>query len=145
MRTVTDRVVQLLADGGLTVGDGWGDGMDVPFVVVWSGDRQLDGTLGPDQRWTHLSQRFQVTCVGRTREQAEWLSDRVDEVMQQGDGDGWHVIVLPRPMIVRDDETGAEPDWLAYPQYQVELMMPTVPEPDPDPVGLFVGTFEEMF
>ena len=128
MRTVTDRVVQLLADGGLTVGDGWGDGMDVPFVVVWSGDRQLDGTLGPDQRWTHLSQRFQITCVGRTREQAEWLSDRVDEVMQQADGDGWHVIVLPRPMIVRDDETGAEPDWLAYPQYLVELMMPSEPD-----------------
>ena len=126
MRVVTDRVIQLLETGGLTVGDAWGGGMDVPFVVVWSGDRMLGGTIGPGLRWTELSQRFQITCVGRSRQQAEWLADRVDELLQASDGDGWHITVLPRPMVVRDDETGAgsDPDWLAYPQYQIDLMLP---------------------
>lgn len=121
MRTATDTVVQVLRDGGIQVGDAVStdaDGEDLapPYVVVYPLGDARDGTLGSP--WTDVTAGIQVTCVGRTRDQAEWLADRVFVLLTGHDGDWW-VEVEPSGAVARDDTTGGPPLFYAYPRFAI--------------------------
>lgn len=82
-RPVTASIVAALTNAGLTVGAGvapTGVGGDCasgtwrPWVVVYplrGGD--LDGSIGLGQE--DAAALYQLTCVGATQEQAEWVAD----------------------------------------------------------------------
>lgn len=81
-RTHTDAIVTALEGGGLTVGrgvrntkpDGNGTLLAPPCVIVHpiSGGARF-GTLDD---WTaHAQLVYQLTCVGSTQQQAEWVRD----------------------------------------------------------------------
>lgn len=75
VRAHTDGVIARLQNEGLAVGDAVAPDVTPPYVVVYSiaggglfstfGKSHDDGTLV-----------FQVTCVGASRVQAEWLADK---------------------------------------------------------------------
>lgn len=114
MRTVTDQAIAVLEDGGLTVGDGTGKGLAVPYVVVYPLGETRDGTLGAP--WSEIRSGLQPTCVGVTREQAQWLEDRVIALLTAHDGDWW-VEVEPSGPMARDDDTGGVSLFYAYPRF----------------------------
>lgn len=124
MRTITSAVIQTLEDGGLTVGDGQnttrpdGTGADlaVPYVVVYPLSDLFDGAVGGGAVWAEVDATVQATCVGTTREQAEWLADTVHGLMLAGSTD-WRARPLPRSGVVRDDDTGGPPLFYAYPRF----------------------------
>lgn len=73
-RRHTDGVIAALEAAGLTVGDGEAEGAP-PYVVVHSiPGGSAFGSLEEPHEDAELV--YQVTCVGTTREQAEWLADR---------------------------------------------------------------------
>lgn len=84
-RTHNDAVIGTLEAAGLTVGDGedptspfgWagvpGQSVFAPYVIVYPLSGELDGSLGCPDTDGDLS--WQVTCVGSTREQCDWLLD----------------------------------------------------------------------
>lgn len=132
-RPHTAAVIARLESQGLVVGDagdpedeyGWpdipGQSQFVPYVIVYPAERQNDGSLGcPDEdseiEWT-------VTCVGSTREQCEWLHDKVDATLIG------HVLTvadrsLPRlwspfGSFTRRDDTVQPPTYIATPRYRL--------------------------
>ncbi len=113
MRTLTDDVLAILTAGGLTVEDGIGEGVP-PYVVVYPLTQIRDGSLADG--WENVDKAFQVTCEGVSRQQAEWLADRVDELMLAS---GLVVELLPRPAVMRDDTTGDRSRFKAYPRYRI--------------------------
>lgn len=82
-RPVTASIVTILTDAGLLVGAGQQptgaggdctDGSFRPWAVIHpmrGGD--LDGSLGLGQE--DAEALYQITCVGATQEQAEWVAD----------------------------------------------------------------------
>lgn len=130
-RTHDDAIVDLLEDAGIVVGDGtypeddygWqgvpGQSNFVPYAIVYPLRQTFDGSLGcPD---TDSELRWQITCVGRTREQCDWVLHRVDETLI-----GRSLTVSGRsiPRIradggagVRRDDTVQPPVFIATPQY----------------------------
>jgi len=60
------------ADGAYT--DGWGRGVFVPYLVVVCDDVQFSGPLGDTHADATLM--YRVLAVGKSREQAEWMSDK---------------------------------------------------------------------
>jgi hypothetical protein len=118
-RTLTDAVIETLEDGGLTVGDATGQGLTAPYVVVFPiAGETYDGTIGPGGTWTEIDKPFQPTCVGVTREQAEWLADRVRTLLLTP-----HADYRARPIggggTVRDDATGSPALCYAYPRFSM--------------------------
>lgn len=81
IRKHTDALVQALKDsGGITVADGDAGDLEAPYVVVYripGGDSY--GTLADLNEDAELI--YQVTCVGLNRAQAEWLVDKVTDVV----------------------------------------------------------------
>lgn len=75
LRVHTDAIIAALETAGLTVGDADAAGLSAPYVVVYSipGGR-VSGTLANPHEDAEIV--YQVTCVGSTREQAEWLADK---------------------------------------------------------------------
>ncbi len=80
LRKHTDSVIGLLRGAGLTVGDAEAQNLTPPYVVVYSlpGGRSY-GTLANPHEDADID--YQVTCVGTTREQAEWLVDRATALL----------------------------------------------------------------
>lgn len=86
-RTHDDALVAKLIDAGLVVGDaadpddpfGWqgvpGQSRFIPYAVVYPLDHLYDGSLGCPDTDSDLS--WQVTCVGSTREQCDWVRAEV--------------------------------------------------------------------
>lgn len=111
MRALTDQVIAVLKAGALTVGDGVGntkvDGSGValtpPFVVVYPLVQTRDGSL--EDAWSDVDKWFQITGEGVRRDQAEWLGDRVEELLIASD---LVVVELTRTEAARDDSTGAD-------------------------------------
>ena len=114
MRTVTDDAITVLETGGLTVGDATGKGLTAPYVVAFPIGDIRDGTIG--QPWVDLRASIQFTCVGVSREQAEWLQDRVVTLMTAASATFGHVEVLPSGAIARDDDI-SPPLFYAYPRF----------------------------
>lgn len=131
-RTHTDAVIGLLEDAGLLVGDaeapdgphGWADAPDsaafTPYVIVYPLLRTLDGSLGCPYDDADLA--WQVTCVGESRAQAEWLEHTVDESLI-----GSHPTVDDRAVVQvrhdggagpRRDDTRQPPTFISTPQYR---------------------------
>lgn len=117
MRTITDAAIGVLESGGLTVGDGTGKGLTAPFVVTYPLGDIRDGSIG--QPWERVRASLQFTCVGVSREQAEWLHDRVVTLMTAASQDLGHVEVEPSGAVVRDDDTGTAALFYAYPRFVV--------------------------
>lgn len=121
MRAVTDDVIGVLEAGSLTVGDTTGEGLTAPFVVVYPiGDGFLapgfGGSLG--EPWSQVDAGIQVTCVGVSREQAQWLEDRATALLVAHVGDWW-VQLDGSPAVSRDDDTGGPPLFYAYPRFSI--------------------------
>jgi hypothetical protein len=115
VRTLTDHVLDILRTGGMTVGDGTGEGLTPPYVVVYPLTQVRTGTL--EDPWEDVGKGFQVTCEAVSRQQAEWLADRVDALMLTS---GWVVRLLPRPEVRRDDTTGGPSRFKAWPRYRID-------------------------
>jgi hypothetical protein len=117
LRTHTGCVVTALTLGGVTTyrGIGPANPYDIaPYVVVYAGSADTDGSAeNPDADvWFEI----QITAVGRTAEQAEWVADKARRVLIDGNipppaNRAWMrrqrpaLHVLTRP-VERDDDAG---------------------------------------
>ena len=107
MRTLTDTVIGVL-EAELTVGDGTGEGLTTPYVVVYPGTQSRDGTL--DDGWSDVAKTFLAICEGTSREQAEWMADKVESLLT---GSALVVVAVNRADVNRDDTTGDPSRWKA--------------------------------
>lgn len=114
MRTLTDDIIGVLEAGGLTVADGIAEGLDPPYVVVYPLVQTRDGTWS--DAWSDVGKTFQVTCEAVSRQQAEWLADRCDDLIAASD---LVAVIAPRAEVVRDDTTGADSRFKAFPRYRI--------------------------
>ena len=75
VRKHTDAVIAALVAEGVTVGDCTAPDAAPPYVIVYPiAGGSTTGTLAaPDEDAVFV---YQVTCVGVSRRQAEWLEDR---------------------------------------------------------------------
>lgn len=121
VREHTDGVIAALESVGLVVGDAVAPSGDPPYVVVYSiSAAGWTGTLGALHDDGSLV--FQVTCVGRSRDQAEWLADKVILTVLGG------ITVTSRsiPNIALDlsggvarDDGQTPPLWTAAPRFRI--------------------------
>lgn len=83
LRTHTDAILTKLVATTIAVGDGikpanagWlgmpGEDLFEPYMVLYPLTPEFDGSLADDD---DADIEYQVTCVGETREQAEWVAD----------------------------------------------------------------------
>lgn len=131
-RDHTDAVIATLRAAGLSVGDGIrneqpdgsGEPLDPPCAVVHpipGGTRT--GTL--DDHVRHADLVYQISCVGLTRAQAEWVRDRVEEAMLGGVSVPGRLIDVIRidfgsDDARRDDDVGApELFFTSMPRYRL--------------------------
>lgn len=112
-RAHTDAVIAALVAGGLLVGDGTApqdggrqeDGSFVQYVVVYripGGSRS--GNL--DDPYGDAEFIYQVTCVGSSRRQAEWLADKAEVLLAGVTVTGRQISVAPHgnPGEAREDD-----------------------------------------
>jgi hypothetical protein len=112
-RAHTDAVIALLEGQDLLVGDHeapdgageQGDGSFVHYVVVYripGGKRS--GTLADPHGDADFI--YQVTCVGSSRRQAEWLADKAEALLAGVTVEGRRIHVVPHgnPGIPREDD-----------------------------------------
>jgi hypothetical protein len=79
-RLFINAVIVRLADTGRPVGDATGAGLAEPFSVVYPmPDLATDGPLSDPQQVTVYA--FQLTCIGLTREQAQWMQHKARSVL----------------------------------------------------------------
>jgi uncharacterized protein DUF3168 len=121
VREHTDAVIAALDAAGLEVGDAVAPNANPPYVVVYRVFDRRDGTLTrPDDDATIT---YQVTCVGTSRKQAEWLADEVGQALEAG------LIVSGRKIpriapeagsgtVMRDDDV-TPPLFYVTPRYRV--------------------------
>lgn len=127
-RDHTDAVIAALTAGDLTVGDHkapdgagrQGDGAFREYVVVYRipGGRRSGNLEDP---YGDAEFIYQITCVGTSRRQAEWLADNVDELLLAGvDVDGRSVRVVPHgnPGDPREDDVNPS-IFSATPRYRL--------------------------
>ena len=75
IRKHTDAVIAALEAAGLTVGDADAEGLTPPYAVVYKIDGgEYEGSF--ENPYEDAELIYQVTCVGVTREQAEWVADK---------------------------------------------------------------------
>lgn len=122
IRTHSDAVIAALEGAGLTVGDGTADGLTVPYAVVYniSGGR-MSGNL--DDPFEDADLVYQVTCVGRTREQAEWVADKATVTLVAGFSVAGRSIVLVTPEGgpgTRADRDVTPPVYFSTPRYTIK-------------------------
>lgn len=138
LRTHTNAMLaKLIATmSATTVGDakkpsggGWppgtvpGQSIFVPYAILYPLTPEFDGTLAATQDDAEIT--YQVTCVGSTREQAEWVADKaivafvgqtvtitgrsLVRAMQLSDGGGG----------IRRDDTVQPPLFIATPRFSL--------------------------
>lgn len=109
-RDHTDAVIAAIETIGKPVGDADAEGLAAPYFVVYGipGGRRT-GTLENPHEDSDIV--YQVTCVGDTREQTEWLVDKATETMLLG------FVVAGRSItfVSTDDHPGVRPDRDASP------------------------------
>jgi hypothetical protein len=121
VREHTDAVIAALATAGLTVGDAEAPDGDPPYVVVYRiFDRRMGTLEGPDDDATIT---YQVTCVGTSRKQAEWLADEVGDALAAGLTVTGRTIPRIAPeagsgTVMRDDDV-TPPLFYVTPRYRV--------------------------
>lgn len=130
-RTHDDALVAALVAADLVVGDGgdptdpfgWqgapGSSQFQPYVIVYPLTQTFDGGLGCSDSDSDLS--WQVTCVGATREQCDWIRHEVNTALI-----GQALTVSGRSVArvradggagTRRDDTTQPPLFIATPRY----------------------------
>lgn len=116
LRVHTDALIAALTDADLSVGDGVrnsqpdgkGTTLPPPCVVVYSMPSNLRQPTLDD--WTaHQRLAYQLSCVGSTREQAEWVADECEATVIGGftvSNRSLDAIWPQRGRLMRDDATG---------------------------------------
>lgn len=122
IREHTDAVIAALKATDLVVGDAIAPEDAVPpyAVVYLIAGGGLGGTLGDPNADATLT--YQVTCVGRSRQQAEWVGDKALELLSR------QVLVPNRrvlnvrlhipPGVQRDDQVSPPVFW-STPQFRI--------------------------
>lgn len=121
VRTHTDAVITALEDFDLTVGDARApDGHAPPYVVVYPipGGR-TSGTLDEPDADAELI--YQVTCIGSTREQAQWLVDKVLGLLDTFDVADRYIprVALEEHAGIQRDDQQTPPVFMAAPKFRV--------------------------
>jgi hypothetical protein len=97
----TLAVIDALKTIGKPVGDARKPDGEPPYAVVYPFGGTRSGPVGdPD---ADASLTWQITCVGRDREGAEWMADRVAEVMDGG------VVNIPGRKVMRAQTVSDQP------------------------------------
>lgn len=123
-RTHIDAVVDLLAAAGMAVGDGQAPDTNPPYVIVHSvrGGRR-SGPMG--DAYADVDYVVQVTCVGRSRREAQWRADQAEVAMATLRGtlvDGRTVVGVEPDMpsgVERDDTTAGPPLFYSTPRWTI--------------------------
>lgn len=119
-REHTDAIIARLGALGLTVGDAEAPSAAPPYVVVYpvAGGSTSGVLAAPDDDAVLV---YQVTCVGTSRKQTEWLADKVIGLLT-----GVTVTARKIPTIHLDsfggvtrDDTSTPPLYLAFPRFRV--------------------------
>lgn len=102
VQLLTDALLVVLRATGVLVGDGVKpDGADRKYAVLYSLTGGVaDGPL--DGREDDFQPMYQITAVGNTRQQADWVSDKLRAVMIPWQG----VVGTRRVLYVRTDMSG---------------------------------------
>lgn len=124
LRPHTDAVITAVETIGKPVGDADAEGLTAPYYVVYPipGGRR-GGTLANPHEDSDIV--YQVTCVGETREQTEWLLDEVTEALLGWGGSGavpgrsiTFVDISDHPG-VRPDRSVTPPVYFATPRFTI--------------------------
>lgn len=121
-RVATDAIKTKLTTFGLNVGDGQAPSGAPPYVVVYpiAGGRTT-GTLADLDGDAELV--FQVTCVGTSREQAQWLENKALGLLGVGTvtitGRIVNRISLENFGGILRDDTKSQPLYMAVPRFRV--------------------------
>jgi hypothetical protein len=121
VREHTDAVIAALEGLELAVGDAIAPDQDPPYVVVYPiPGGGSTGTLGAQHDDAILV--YQVTCVGSSREQAEWLADKALELLEGSlSVDGRRVCNVDLDMhggVQRDDQVTPPVFW-SMPRFRI--------------------------
>jgi hypothetical protein len=135
LRATVDVVVAALGSAGTRVFRGVGPDdplLASPYAVIYAGAVETDGPSSAQH--ADASPEVQITCVGKTSEQVEWLADKTFDALLAASlappaGRAWlcpgapaqHVLSRP---ITRDDDFGAKAPMF----YAVHIFaLPTTP------------------
>lgn len=126
---VTTAVLAALEATGVVVGDaappdgyGWstvaGQSTFTPHMILYPLTGRLDGMLAG--AWDDGEFMYQVTCVGETREQCQWVVDKATGALVGQALDVETILVTLDDMagVVRDD-TVQPPVFMAPPRFKV--------------------------
>lgn len=101
----------MLEAGSLAVGDGTGEGLTATsaggYVVVHPLIQDRDGSLCAP--FSDVDKWMVATSWGVSREQAEWLADRVESLL---DASALTVTEIVRSEAARDDATASPSLWM---------------------------------
>lgn len=104
VRVHTDAVIAALEAANLTVGDADAEGLTPPYVVVYPiAGGEMFGSL--DDPYEDADLLYQVTCVGRTREQAEAITNRAMALLN-----GFSVTGRSIALVSPEGTPGTRPD-----------------------------------
>lgn len=118
MRSLTQQVLDVLAGGGLTIGDGEGPG-DPPYVVVYPLVEERDGSF--EHPFSDVRKFFELVCGGGDRWQSEWVADRAKALLDASD------LVLVDMTTVRtdrDDTTGSPAEFKTWVRIELRATIP---------------------
>lgn len=118
-RIHTDAIIAALQAAGLIVGDAKNPGVPPPYAVVYpipGGSRS--GSLDDPHEDAELV--FQVTCIGSSREQAEWVVDKAEGILSGVTVTGRRIFlsVDSNPGVFRDDDV-SPPLFQATPRFRL--------------------------
>jgi hypothetical protein len=120
VREHTDAVIATLAAAGLAVGDAKAPAGDPPYDVVYSIPAGgWTGTLAAPNDDGSLV--YQVSCVGKSRQQAEWLADKAIATILGGvavTGRSVPFVELDLSGGVSRDDDRTPPLWVAAPRFR---------------------------
>lgn len=119
LREHTNAVKTALEGLGVTVGDAQAPTGNPPHVALYRIVTVLSGPLGAQHDDGVFV--YQPTCTGVSREQAEWLVDKVKEILGGVTIAGRYVAYVkadPIPETRRDDTTGI-PRWYVTPRFRI--------------------------
>lgn len=120
LRVHTDAVLAALEAQGLTVGDADAKGLSGKFCVVYRiPGGESSGPLDAPNDDAELI--YQVTCVGDTREQAEWVEDKVMNLLDGITVEGRSIsrVDLDSYDGIRRDDALPLPRFYATPRFRI--------------------------
>lgn len=121
VRTHTDALIAALQAMGLEVGDAVAPDDTPPYVVVYAiPGGTASGTLARPDDDAELV--YQVTCVGLTRQQAEWLADKALTLLETPlsvSGRSIARVALDLHAGVSRDDSRTPPYFVAMPRFRL--------------------------